>query len=134
MNKVFIIGNLTKDPEGGSTNSGLSYSRFTIAVNRRYTDSNGDKITDFLPITAWRGLADNCNKYLLKGNKVAICGELNVSQYEDKEGNKRTRFDIVAETVEFLSQKKQDEEEPKAALQNKKLSDLQEIDEDGFPF
>lgn len=134
MNKVFIIGNLTKDPEGGSTNSGVSYSRFTIAVNRRYTDSNGDKITDFLPITAWRGLADNCNKYLLKGNKVAICGELNVSQYEDKEGNKRTRFDIVAETVEFLSQKKQDEEEPKAALQNKKLSDLQEIDEDGFPF
>ena len=52
MNKVFIIGNLTKNPESGSTSSGVSYSRFTIAVNRRYTDSNGDKITDFIPVTA----------------------------------------------------------------------------------
>ena len=141
MNKVFIIGNLTKNPESGSTSSGVSYSRFTIAVNRRYTDSNGDKITDFIPVTAWRGLADSCNTYLQKGNKVAVCGELNVSSYQDRDGNNRTRFDIVAETVEFLSPRNEDkqpaEDKHTATVadnsENKKFTDLKEA-EDDFPF
>ena len=110
MNKCVFIGNLTKDPEGGSTSSGISYSRFTIAVNRRYTDSNGDRITDFIPVTAWRGLADNCNKYLVKGNKVAVEGQLNVSTYENDKGERRTKFDISADTVEFLSPRNEDKQ------------------------
>ena len=141
MNKVFIIGNLTKNPESGSTISGISYSRFTIAVNRRYTDSNGDKITDFIPVTAWRGLADNCNTYLQKGNKVAVCGELNVSTYKNDKGENRTRFDISADTVEFLSPRNEDkqpaEEKHTATVadksENKKFTDLKEA-EDDFPF
>lgn len=140
-NKCFFIGNLTKNPESGSTSSGVSYSRFTIAVNRRYTDSNGDRITDFIPVTAWRGLADNCNTYLRKGNKVAVCGELNVSSYKNDKGENRTKFDISADTVEFLSPRNEDkqpaEDKHTATVadksENKKFTDLKEA-EDDFPF
>ena len=137
MNKCVFIGNLTKDPEGGSTTSGISYSKFTIAVNRRYTDSNGDRITDFIPVTAWRGLADNCNKYLIKGNKIAVEGQLNVSTYENDKGERRTKFDISADTVEFLSPRNEDkqpaEDKHTATVadksENKKFTDLKEAED-----
>lgn len=140
-NKCFFIGNLTKDPEGGSTTSGISYSRFTIAVNRRYTDSNGDRITDFIPVTAWRGLADNCNKYLVKGNKIAVEGQLNVWTYKNDKGERRIKLDISADTVEFLSPRNEDkqpaEDKHTATVadksENKKFTDLKEA-EDDFPF
>lgn len=126
MNKLFLIGNLTKDPEISQTQNGLTICKFGIAVNRPY-QTNGERTTDFFSITVWRTLADNCGKYLKKGSKVAVTAQLQNHSYEDKDGNKRSRNDIIAEAVEFLSSVKndaQDRQEPPV---------LEETDED-LPF
>lgn len=102
MNKVFLIGNLTKDPELSETNSGVAFCRFTIAVNRPYQE-DGNRVADYFNIISWRGQAESCSKYLAKGRKVAIVGALQNRTYEDKDGNKRTVTEVVANEVEFLS-------------------------------
>lgn len=103
MVKVILIGNLTKDPEGGETTSGIPYSRLSIAVNRPFTDENGERQADFFNVTVWRAQAQNCVKYLCKGKKVCVVGRLQNRTYEDRDGNKRMATDIIAEEVEFLS-------------------------------
>lgn len=90
MNKVFLIGNLTKDPEMRSTQSGVAVCNFTIAVNRRFKNANGEQETDFLNVIAWRQLAELCGKYLAKGRKVAVTGSIQTRTYEAKDGSKRT--------------------------------------------
>lgn len=107
MNKVFLIGNLTKDPEMRSTQSGVAVCNFTIAVNRRFKKENGEQETDFLNVIAWRQLAELCGKYLAKGRKVAVTGSIQTRQYEAKDGSKRTAWDIVADEVEFLTAQNQ---------------------------
>ena len=103
-NKVILLGNLTRDPEPTETNGGIAVCRFAIAVNRPYSNG-GEKLTDFFNITAWRTQAENCGKYLKKGSKVAVVGSLQNRSYEDKQGVKRTVTDIIANEVEFLSTK-----------------------------
>ena len=108
MNKVFLIGNLVRDPEMRSTQSGVSVCHFTIAVNRRFRNAQtGQQETDFLNVIAWRQLAELCGKYLAKGRKVAVMGSIQTRQYAVKDGSKRTAWDIVADEVEFLSQNQQ---------------------------
>lgn len=108
MNKVFLIGNLTKDPEMRSTQSGVAVCNFAIAVNRRFRNQQtGQQETDFLNVIAWRQLAELCNKYLAKGRKVAVTGSIQTRTYVVKDGSKRTAWDIVADEVEFLSQNQQ---------------------------
>lgn len=108
MNKVFLIGNLTKDPEMRSTQSGVAVCNFTIAVNRRFRNpQTGQQETDFLNVIAWRQLAELCNKYLAKGRKVAVTGSIQTRTYEAKDGSKRTAWDIVADEVEFLAPQNQ---------------------------
>lgn len=117
MNKVFMIGNICKDPELSETNSGIAVCRFSIAVNRRRTSADAEQQTDFFNVTAWRGLAETIARYCKKGNKIAVTGQIQIRQYEDREGAKKTSVDVVAEEVEFLSPKSNDEartaEEPK---------------------
>ncbi len=84
MNKIILIGNLTREPELNTTGSGTSYCRFSIAVTRRFANADGEKETDFFNITAGRGQAENCYKYLKKGSKVSIIGSLQNRTYEDK--------------------------------------------------
>ena len=108
MNKVYLIGNLTRDPEVSETPNGITLCRFAIAVNRNYS-SDGERQTDFFNITVWRTQAENCGRYLKKGSKVAIVGSLQNRSYEDKDGIKRTVTDIVASEVEFLSSKSSQE-------------------------
>ncbi|MBQ3219815.1 MAG: single-stranded DNA-binding protein [Clostridia bacterium] len=103
MNKVILIGNLTRDPELTETPNGVSVCRFDIAVNRDYANADGQRETDFFHITVWRNRAENCAKYLKKGNKVAVCGTLNNRSYDDKDGITRYVTDVVAEDVEFLT-------------------------------
>jgi single-strand DNA-binding protein len=103
MNKIMLIGNLTRDPEAGTTQSGISYCRIGIAVTRKFANADGERKTDFFNITAWRGLADNCVKFLTKGKKICVVGELQTNQYDDKDGNKRTAYDISADDIEFLT-------------------------------
>lgn len=114
MNKVFLIGNLTKDPEMRSTQSGVAVCNFTIAVNRRFKNANGEQETDFLNVIAWRQLAELCSKYLAKGRKVAVTGSIQIRTYEAKDGSKRTAWDIVADEVEFLAPQNQQSSTPSA--------------------
>lgn len=103
MNKVFLIGNLTRDPELTETSGGVSICRFAIAVNRSYSGSDGERKTDFFNITAWRGLGETVARYAKKGNKVAVSGSIEIRNYEDAQGVKRTGVDIIAQDVEFLT-------------------------------
>ena len=107
MNKVFLIGNLVRDPEVRATQSGISVCNFTVAVNRRFKKENGEQETDFLNVIAWRQLAELCGKYLAKGRKVAVTGSIQTRTYEAKDGSKRTAWDIVADEVEFLTPQNQ---------------------------
>ena len=103
MNKVFLIGNLTRDPELSETNTGISLCRFSIAVNRNYSSADSERKTDFFNCIAWRGLGENVARYAKKGNKVAVSGSIELRNYEDRQGVKRTAVDIVAQDVEFLT-------------------------------
>ena len=102
MNKAFIIGRLVKTPELKTTQSGISVCNFTVAVNRAYKDQNGGRQVDFIPVVVWRGQAENCAKYLDKGSKVAVAGEIQTRSY-DKNGEKRYVTEIIASDVEFLT-------------------------------
>ena len=128
MNKVFLIGNLTRDPELSETNSGISVCRISIAVNRRRT-GDGEPQTDFFNVTAWRGLADNVAKYCKKGNKIAVTGSIQLRQYEAQDGTKRTVVDVVAEDVEFLTPKPQESEAPP-----KKKPAMEAFEDSDIPF
>ena len=102
MNKVYLIGNLTRDPEMRSTSTGIPVCNFSIAVNRRKR-ADGQQETDFFNIVTWRQLAELCSRYLAKGRKVAVSGSIQTRTYESQDGSKRSAFDIVADEVEFLS-------------------------------
>ena len=117
MNRVILIGNLTKEPELKTTPNGVSVCQFSIAVGRRYTDKSGEKQTDYFNIVAWRSLGENCGKYLAKGRKVGVVGELQTRSYE-KDGVKRSVTEVVADDVEFLTPKDatRKQEEPEAAF------------------
>lgn len=103
MNKVYLIGNLTREPEMRATQMGVSVCSFSIAVNRRFKREDGKQETDYFNIVAWRQLADLCGKYLAKGRKVAVIGSIQTRTYEAQDGTKRSAFDIVADEVEFLT-------------------------------
>jgi single-strand DNA-binding protein len=103
MNKAILVGNLTRDPEHRTTPNNLSVTTFTVAVQRRF--SQGEQKADFLPVVTWRGLADNCAKYLQKGSKVGVVGQLQTRQYDDKNGVRRYVTEIIADEVEFLTSK-----------------------------
>lgn len=104
MNKQIIIGNLTRDPEGGTTQGGVNYARFTVAVRKRY-HKEGEPDSDFIQVTAWRSLGDTCMKYLQKGRKVCVIGEPQPHAWIDKDGEARAAIQITADEVEFLGQR-----------------------------
>ena len=108
MNKICIVGNLTRDPELRATEQGNAVCSFTVAVNRRYRDQDGNTPTDFIPVVVWRDLAENCAKYLKKGSKVGVSGSIHVRRYEDKNGSKRYVTEVLADEVEFLDRKEKD--------------------------
>lgn len=102
MNKIFIIGNLTKNPELRSTQDGTSVCGFTVAVNRQKTPKNPEPGAEFFNVNAWRGLGESCAKYLAKGKKVCVSGRVSLRLW-DKDGKHGASMEINAEDVEFLS-------------------------------
>ena len=105
MNKVILIGNLASDPEGFTTQSGISRSTFRLAVQRKYTNQQGVREADFLTIVTWRATADFCNRYLTKGRKVAVEGSIQTRSYDAQDGTKRYVTEIIADSVEALGGK-----------------------------
>ncbi len=136
MNKVFLIGNLTRDPELSTTSTGVSLCRLSIAVGRRFASTDGARETDFFNVTAWRGNAENCAKFLKKGNKIAVTGSIQIRNYERQDGTKGLAVDIVADEVEFLSSKNEGSNgEGGATIPGATpVSDLQPISDDDLPF
>lgn len=110
LNKVFLIGNLTRDPELKHTAQGTAVSNFSIAVNRSFKGSDGEfkKETDFFNIVVWGKGGENCHRYLSKGRPVLVEGRLQNRQWEDQSGQKRRVTDIVADNVQFLGSKRDD--------------------------
>lgn len=107
MNKILIIGNLTRDPETGTTKEGVNWCRFSLAVNRRQRDD-----AQFMRVTAWRGLADSCARYLAKGRKAAVVGDADVYAWLGRDGAPRAQLEITAQDVEFLTPRSQYDQVP----------------------
>ena len=149
MNRLVIIGNLVRAPEARVTQSGINVTTFTVAVSRRRTQE-GQPDADFFRVTAWRGLAETCGKYLDKGRKVCVVGPVSVSTYTGNDGQTRASMEVTAEDVEFLSPKdspdlyqtqkaRKDQEKEAAyvkaereAIQNEK--DYVHVETDDIPF
>lgn len=109
LNRVILIGRLTHDPELRYTqNSGIAITRFSLAVNRKFTNQNGEREADFINIVTWRGLAENCANYLRKGSLVAIEGRIQTGKYENNEGRTVYTTDVVADDVRFLEPRNRD--------------------------
>lgn len=141
MNKVMLIGNLTRDPEFMTSASGVNVCKFAVAINSGFGDNSR---TDYFNIVTWRSYAESCNKYLKKGSKVCVIGSLQNNDYTDKDGIKRHNVIVNASEVEFLSSKTASESSevavPKSeyvAKQSKveeKPKKVEHLDDDLMPF
>ena len=126
MNRVEFIGNLSKAPDVKQTTNGKNVCTFTLAVNRRYKDAQGNATADFFSVQAWGKLAELCARYLDKGSKVFVSGELRNRSYEAKDGSKRTVTEIIANEVEFLS--------PKTEPATPPVEEWQQVEDSDLPF
>ena len=108
MNRVELIGRLTRDPELRYTGSNIATTRFTLAVNRPFQSQNGEQGTDFISVVVWRKQAENVKKYCTKGSLVAVEGRIQTGSYE-KDGQRVYTTDVVADSVQFLESKSQSE-------------------------
>lgn len=102
MNKAILIGNLTRDPESRTTASGISMCTFTVAVNRRFTNQQGQREADFINVVAWRQNADFVSRYLTKGSKCSVVGSIQTRTYDAQDGSKRYVTEVVADEVESI--------------------------------
>jgi single-strand DNA-binding protein len=102
MNRVDLIGRLVRDPELRMTNNGIAVTSFRLAVDREFSDQNGQRGADFIDIVCWRKQAENVSKYMKKGLRVAVSGRLQTRNYETQDGQKRTAVEVVADHVEFI--------------------------------
>ncbi len=121
MNKLHIIGNLTRDPElrtVNGQNGSVSVCDFTVAVNRRNGGNNGQNDADYFRVTAWRGLGENCAKYLAKGRKAAVVGPVSCRTYTGNDGVTRASLEVTAEDVEFLSPRQDGGQQSQPPQQN----------------
>lgn len=143
LNKVILIGRLTRDPELRSTTSNISVTTFTLAVDRSFTNQQGEREADFIPIVTWRKLAETCAKFLTKGRLVAVSGRLQVRSYDDNSGQRRYITEVVADEVQFLERNPsgyQNEASPQYTPyptekpESSGFSDMIDVDDDELPF
>ena len=109
MNKVLLVGRLTAKPELRYTSSNLPFTRFSVAVNRNFTNNQGQREADFINIIVWRKQAENVCNYLDKGSRVSIEGRIQTGSYDDRDGNKRYTMEVAADSVEFLDTRAQNQ-------------------------
>lgn len=128
MNKLIIIGNLTRDPESRTTQSGKTVCSFTVAVNRRGSDNTAD----FFRVSAWSQLGENCQRYLAKGRKVAVSGRVSVSTYQANDGTTKANIEVMAEDVEFLTAKGEQGEQKPVQQPQQGYTDV--TDDEELPF
>lgn len=142
MNKILLIGNLTRDPELRSTQSGVAVCTFTVAVNRRRASGAeaGQQEADFFRVTTWRQQAENCNRFLAKGRKVGVTGTLTMESYTDKNGVQRNSLEVMADEVEFLTPRSEQgaSAAPTGGYTPQQTADAQagfiQVEDDDLPF
>ena len=139
MNKLTIIGNLTRDPELRTTSSGINVCTFTVAVNRRRSGNSNQPEADFFRVSAWRQLGENCQRYLAKGRKVAVVGAVSVQTYTGNDGTTRASLEVTADDVEFLSSRNEDAGYAPAAPSQPApaapaMNGFEEVDDEDLPF
>lgn len=132
LNKVMIIGHLGRDPEMRFTPSGRPVTKFSVAVSRSWNSSNGERRskTEWFTVVAWGNLAEICKKFLTKGQQVYVEGRLETRQWENKEGQKRTSVEVVANEMTMLGTRRDKSSEN----DDSSYDNPPEIDEDEFPF
>lgn len=136
LNRVILMGRLTKDPELKQTPNNISVATFSLAVDRNYQSDKDNKQTDFINIVAWRHTAEFVGKYFTKGQLVAVEGSIQTRSYQDKDGNNRTVFEVVADQVYFAEKKQngenksQSESSAKDSFQVGDLGNFEEFDAD----
>ena len=134
LNKIFVMGRLTADPELRRTQSGTPVASFTVAVDRDFKSQNGEKETDFIPVVAWRQTGEFVSRYFTKGRMAIVEGRLQNRSWTDKDGNKRTTSEIVADQVYFGDSKK-DDMKATPAEQSAMYAGFAELDDEGeIPF
>ena len=129
MNRVMLIGRLTAKPELRYTGANLPFSRFTVAVNRTFSNAQGQKETDFINVVVWRKQAENVCNFLNKGSLVSVEGRLQTGSYDDKDGNKRYTMDVVADSVQFLESKSQGQSRSQEDISDVTPYDYQDSDD-----
>lgn len=135
MNRSILIGRLTKDPELRYTPAGVAVAQFTLAVDRPVKRDNGEKETDFIPIVAWRQLAENCANYLRKGLQTAVEGRIQVRNYENNEGRRVYVTEVIADNVKFLERPQRNEGEEYSTLGGRdSRNNPIDISDDDLPF
>ena len=134
MNRWTGIGNLTHDPNFITTSNGISCCKFSIAVSRKYKAEGEEPEVDFINIITWRGLADNCAKFLKKGNKVGVSGPLQTRTYDAQDGTKRYVTEVIADEVEFLTPKSSTPVKTEASEKQEIMSKFEPIPESELPF
>jgi single-strand DNA-binding protein len=130
MQKISFIGRLTRDVDMKTTPNGIAVASFTVAVDRKQKDTDGNKKVDFFNVNVWRGLADICSRYLSKGKKCYVRGELQVRTYSAKDGTTKVSLDVQADEVEFLSPKSESSEEQPSTDAN----GFTDVSPDSIPF
>lgn len=132
MNRVIIMGRLTADPELKTTASGVSVAAFRVAVDRDYQPKGGERQADFIPCVAWRQTAEFVSRYFQKGRMIALEGSLQSRNYEDKQGQKRTAYEVIADHVWFCGEKKPDGSAAMNDIMGKAAAAGVEIDAGGW--
>ena len=130
INRVVLVGRLTRDPELRKTTTGTSVASFTLAVDNRIKDANGQYTTSFIPCVVWKEQAENCVRFIHKGSLVGVEGRLNHRTYDNQEGKKVQVIEVVCDSIRFLESKKADEETPNTSSNNANT----EEEFDDFPF
>lgn len=134
MNKLTIIGNLTKDPEMRTTTTGRNVCSFTVAVNRR-KKNEGQPDADFFKVSAWDQNGENCQKYLRKGRKVCVIGPVSVRAFTTQSGEAAASMEVMAQEVEFLSSKHDDDQAPAQEPEKKEeRGGFIQVETDELPF
>lgn len=131
LNRIIVMGRMTRDPELRRTNSGTAVASFTVAVDRDFKSQSGEKETDFIDVVAWRNTAEFVSKYFSKGRMAVVEGRLQLRDWTDKDGNKRRSAEIVADSVYFGDSKR----DGRDAVQSEPQGDFSEIEDNwDLPF
>lgn len=134
LNRVVLIGRLTKDPELRYTPSGIAVTTFTLAVDRNFKNANGERDTDFIPCIVYRQQAESCAEYLAKGKMASVDGRIQVRSFEGQDGQRRWVTEIIADNVQFLSPKGSGESGQAYTSSGENIGHEVDLEGDDIPF